>query len=764
MLAEGQVVGPIRLIGRLGVGGMGEVWEGLDERLGRRVAVKAIRRSADEDPLARARFAREARILSSLEHPHVCRLYEYLHTDALDLLVLELVHGRPLGRAIAEGLTAAQKLGVALGVGRALLAAHALSVVHRDLKPDNVMLAEDGTVKVLDFGIARRSVDLGESPSGVEGEEAADGLTLAGRIAGTPRYMSPEQARGEPATAASDMFCFGLLLFELCTSRSAYGDGPLAEVLARAQWGDVPAPVGIDRAIAALIADLTRLEPSGRPTAQQALERLGAIEKRPLRRLKAAAAIVVATSLIAGMALSLVGLARARREAVTAQATTDFLVRLFQASDPQEAPTPEIRAREVLARGVARLRDELKDQPAIRARLLAVLGGIHGNLGLYREAEDLLEEALTVEERRVGPDDPSLLPLLGSQGNALSGLGELDRAETTLRQAVELAHRAELPAEEATALNRLAALLVGQRRLDEAEPLALRAVALREASVGADDPLTAETSVNLALVEIDRGHPELAEPRLARALATLEEHRGPDHPSVAAVVNNLASARNALARFGEAEALYRRALDSGVRRLGAEHPEVAVMRNDLAVSLVAQDRFAEAEVEYRRALATAERALGATHPMTAIFAANLGEALDLQGRAVEAEPILRHALTTLRAVFGADHPAVAEVLRVLGRSCASLGRRDEAERMLRDAVRIREATGDAAHPDFGRLLAELGAFYLDAGRVGEASVLLARAEAVLGQSALPEGHPARRALAAARSRLPAASGAETVRR
>ncbi|HPK65241.1 MAG TPA: serine/threonine-protein kinase, partial [Thermoanaerobaculia bacterium] len=239
-LTEGTLVGQFRLIRRLGAGGMGEVWEGVDESLGRHVAVKTVHRPPGRpDPHARARFAREARLLSQLEHPHICRLYEYVRAEPDDVLILELVRGRPLRDAIASGLAPAERLEAALGICSALVAAHSLSIVHRDLKPDNVMLDESGNVKVLDFGIARRSRpgeadDTEEETTARQPPEGASGLTRAGEMLGTPGYMSPEQARGEVATAASDMYCFGLLLFELYTGRPPFEPAPAHRVLERA--------------------------------------------------------------------------------------------------------------------------------------------------------------------------------------------------------------------------------------------------------------------------------------------------------------------------------------------------------------------------------------------------------------------------------------------------------------------------------------------------------------------------------------------------
>lgn len=746
---------------------MGEVWEGVDERLGRRVAVKAIRRSEEANALARARFAREARILSQLEHPNVCRLYEYLEGEEVDLLVLELVRGRSLGKAIEGGLSASEKLGVALGTCSALVAAHSLSVIHRDLKPDNVMLAEDGTVKVLDFGIARRMLDPAERLDGGQATLAAapdasaaetiDALTVMGQVVGTPRYMSPEQARGEGATAASDMFSFGLLLFELYTGKAPYESASLQQALARAQWGDVPPVTGIDRAVAALISDLTALEPSKRLTAQQALERLQWIQRRPLRRLRAAAVAIAAIGLVTGTVLSLAGLRQARREAAVAEASTDFLERLFLGSDPQEAPNPDIKAREVLQRGVERLRTELKDQPATRARLLTVLGGIYGNLGLNREAQGLLEDALALQEGLSGPDDEALLPVLSRLGNAVTAQADHTRGDEVFRRAVEIARRRKVPEEEGTALNLLASSLLAQGRPDEAEPVARRSVAAWTQAAGADHPKTAAAMVNLALVEIDRGRYASAEPILVSALEALERHLGPDHPDVASTVANLATVRRELGRLAEAEALYRRSLALTEKRLGPKNPQCAIVRNDLAVVLFDLRRYGEAEEQYRQAVAIAEPALGAGHPLTSILVGNLAEACLLQGRPAEAEPLYRRALAAARKALGEQHPALAEMLSGLGRACAALGRAKEAEELLLQSVSVREASSGRDHPELGKVLTRLGAFYLDQGRPDAAAPVLERARAILEASLKPD-HPALVELRAVTGRLPAAAG------
>ena len=259
MIGPGDIIRDIRIVERLGAGGMGEVFLGVQETIGREVAVKAIRADRRLDSVAKARFLREAHILAQLEHPNICRLYDYIETDEQDLIVLELIRGRSLSELLVSPTEETEKMRIAEQVLAALEAAHAISVIHRDLKPENIMVAEDGTVKVLDFGLARHIVPAttesdvsgenwivqGRGPAAKAVERSA--VTHLGDIVGTPRYLSPEQARGEPLTAASDIFSFGLVLQELWTGRPPFGaDIGARELVVKAMWGDIEPVEGID--------------------------------------------------------------------------------------------------------------------------------------------------------------------------------------------------------------------------------------------------------------------------------------------------------------------------------------------------------------------------------------------------------------------------------------------------------------------------------------------------------------------------------------
>jgi len=360
----GRQFGHIRITGVIGEGGMGDVYAGYDEKLDRPVALKVLHAENRLDEEARERLLREARALSKLDHPNICRIHDYIESSDVDVLVLEYIDGQTLFDFIRSETPRAEKLRIALAIAEVLVAAHRMGILHRDLKPENVMITKAGEVKVLDFGLARwlqissgsrlRAVSAAESAA-VAVSMDSDNVwfpvddssltavqrqhlipshsdeqrfrTALGIALGTPLYMSPEQARGQELTPASDLFSFGLLLQFLFTGADPHpADLTAREVMLRAARGETTPAQGVAGDVAALIGRLKQFAPADRPTAVETVARLrhlGDRSRRIARHSAIAAAILI---VLFGIWRYTVDLARERTIAETRRAQAEDLI------------------------------------------------------------------------------------------------------------------------------------------------------------------------------------------------------------------------------------------------------------------------------------------------------------------------------------------------------------------------------------------------------------------------------------------------------
>jgi serine/threonine-protein kinase len=277
VLIPGARLGPFEVVAKLGAGGMGEVWRASDTRLGREVALKVLPAGLADEPERHARFEREAKVLGSLNHPHIATLFGLEHLDGQHVLVMELVAGEDLAQRLARGALAVDDaIPIALQIADALEAAHEKGIVHRDLKPANVKVTPDGTVKVLDFGLAKAldtvatagSSDTSHSPTLLH----SPSITIAtqrGLILGTAAYMAPEQARGRSVDKRADIWAFGVVLWEMLTGRRLFEGATASDILA-AVLRDEP--------------DLAALPPELSSVARHVVARC--LEKDPKRRFR----------------------------------------------------------------------------------------------------------------------------------------------------------------------------------------------------------------------------------------------------------------------------------------------------------------------------------------------------------------------------------------------------------------------------------------------------------------------------------------------
>lgn len=772
----GKTIGHIRILDILGKGGMGEVYVGFDDKLERKVAVKAIGSRFRLDSQAKARFLREARILSQLEHPSICKIYDYIEGEENDFLVLEFIEGNSLRRAMNEGIEKSRKLRIVEKIAKVLVIAHEKGIVHRDLKPSNIMLTKDGELKVLDFGLARiveseseelrpqkqiktkplkRELDKNIKQKDVTitlpphpGEEEFQpvssmlpGLILKtrhGAVMGTPSFMSPEQARGEAVSAASDMYSFGLLMQELFTGQSPYDDAlDDTALLNKVIKAETKPLIGVSSDLAKLINRLKSSAPTNRPTALETVERLKRIYEKPkrlVRRLVAAGLIVIVV--MASLKYT-IDLRRERKLALDArdEATSivEFLVNIFEVSDPGETRGKTITAREILNQGAKEIEQGLQRQPLTRARIMDTIGTVYRKLGLYKDAEPLLTKALTIRESYLGSKDLQVAESFLSIAILNERQGKYKEAENLAQRSLEIREENLDPdhPDIAESLHTLARIRQLQVKLDEALTLHTRALEIREKALGPNHPDVAESLADLGATYYMLSKFDEAEKCYKRALAIRESVLGSDHPDVGRSLNKLADLYSYLRRFDEAEPLYKRALANRENTLGPVHPEVANCLNNIAVLYYYQGKFKEAEEFYKQALEIREKTLGENHPDVAENIENLGILYHNLRQYDKAEPLYKQCLAIYEKVFGKDHPELVRCLHNLGLLYLDQGILDKPEAFFKRALKIMENAFSPDHVYAVRSLDNLAYYYMVIGRYSEAEPLYTRALDIL---------------------------------
>ena len=515
--------------------------------------------------------------------------------------------------------------------------------------------------------------------------------TELGSVLGTAVAMSPEQARGEAVTAASDMYSFGLLLQELMTGKPPYEpDLPIDLLMIKVRDGDVRPMTGLDPEMTDLIRRLESLAPEARPSAADALSRLRRIRDRPRRRLRMALAALAA--LIVGVAALKYAfdLRRERDAAVHARQEAErsrreaeevsaFMVGVFAVSDPGEARGSSVTARELLDRGAQKVRHELGAQPLGRARLMDTIGQTYYKLGLFREARPLLEEALALRRRGLAKGNAEVAQSLRHLA-LLSQIEHRPDAEALQQEALAAEEAAHGPASPdlASILNSLGGLYAGRGELDRAEPLLQRALAIREKALGPGNPAVAETLNNLAILRANRGNYAEAGTLFRRGLAIRQAALPPDHPDIAANLEALAVLALRQNQDAEAEPLQRRAVAIQEKTLGPDHPKLGYSLSNLAWICAGLGKRQEAEALFRRSLAVREKALGPNHPEVAKSLSDLANFYVEEKRTAEAEPLLRRALDIQDRELSPAHPALLETLERYAPVLHAQGRGAEA--------------------------------------------------------------------------------------
>ena len=744
-----QWIGPYRLVVELGQGGMGSVY--LAEREGegftQRVALKLMRADYADSRVA-AQLEAERRILARLEHPGIARFIDGGTTPSRQpYIAMEFVDGTPLLEyCTRQGLDVRRRVALFAEVCDAVQYAHGQLVVHRDLKPGNVMVTRDGSPKLLDFGVATVLSDVPRDPA----RQTANWLT--------PAYAAPEQLRREPVTTRTDVYALGVILYELLTDERPHDmtdwswesilrtvtervpDRPSERAhrtgrpgLARLLAGDLDVIIlkalakepGRRYGSAEQLGDDLRRWLRGDPVRAQPdtlAYRTGKFVRR--HRTLVTLGAIAAVSLVGGIATTIwqARIAREERDIATtalrrSEDVTSFLVGLFEASDPRGG-ADTLTSRALLQTGLQRV-DRLADQPLVQAAMLDALGRVLVGKGQPGEGLSLHERSGALREATLGANHPDLAISHRNAAIALRFLARYGEAEARLKEALRLETLAYGAGsiETTETLLELGFLLPYLGRLAEAESVYRRANAIQARVLGPSHIRTLQSLIVVGVRTRDRdlGEAErILRDVIARARDTTEE---------VVLIRALAMLHlgdllhDGRGETTEPERLFRGALSLQRSRLGDRNLALGHGLGALADVRAHQGDYEEALALIRERSAINSVLLGAEHPTTIMDKAQEASVLEMQGRYAEAVLVRKAVLARLRQATGGEHAGVADQLHALATDAAKTGDDAGAERLLREALALRSRLHGPDHQlvywlrgQLARVLGRLGRY------------------------------------------------------
>lgn len=763
-------IGPYRLIRLLAEGGMGAVYLGerADNQYRRTVAIKLLHLGLMHSQALQLRFRTERQILANLDHPNIARLLDGgIAGDGSPYLVMEYVDGVAIDEYCRDqGLTVTARLALFRNLCSAVDYAHRHLVIHRDIKPGNVLVTKEGVPKLLDFGIAKLL------DSDQMGNDAA--VTRVSERLLTPDYASPEQIQGKPVSTATDVYALGLLLFELLTGElpfHAAGVRPLARAKAicedrppqasgvAARSGALPQgeAAKLKGDLDNIIARCLEIDPAQRySSAAQLLEdvdsylallpvrasdgdRLYRLRRFARRHRIGVLFAMCAVVLVVGFALAMALLARrSTRNELRARREQEFLSSIFTAATPEGSNGKEVTARQLLESAAKRTDTELRSDPQLDASMKLQIGQAFTALALYDAAQPLLEKAADLARNSDGEKSAEYGDNLLALGTVYRLQGSYQRAEPLFRRAVEIreARQGQNSPGVAEALGALGEDLYLQDKNAEAETLLRRALAIERAH---GDPPSGTRSY-LALVLERRGDYPEAAAVLQEAVALSARNRGTESQNYLVDLHNYAGALIDMGDLEGAAKVEQQVLAMRRRIWGPDHPDTAYSLNNLGWIRLEQGRWQEAEPLLKENLRVVGKISGEASIQYSGAMANWGRVLQMKGDYGAASAMYERAIYSLSVAGKGEGSVAVKITGYQSLLALDRGQNEEALRLAKRALKLQQAISGDTGPQIATCLLNLGTVQLITGSPADAENSF-RQSLAIRQNILPATHP-----------------------
>jgi len=738
----GQNIGSYKIVEEIATGGMGTVFlaERSDGFFEQKVALKVVKPGLSTIPIIR-RFQHERQILANLHHPNIARLYDGGVTeDRRPFFTMEFVDGIPIDEYCdKKKLTINERLKLFIKVCETVQYAHNNLVIHRDLKPNNILIQKDGNIKLLDFGISKvlsAESETSDIPTITQAE-----INLL-----TPEYSSPEQIKNSNISVSTDVYSLGLILYKLLTGKSAHefqsysfveyekvvceksiqrpstvyaklneinSEVPIFEIFENRKTNRGKLAKKLNGDLDNICMMALRKEPERRYASVEMLaydiERYLAnlpilarkesflyVAQKFINRHKAAVTAAIALFFIVnGLILFYTFQLKAERdkaqiEAKKSEQVASFLQNLFLVSDPNESKGETITAREILDRGATRLIVGLDEEPEIKSQLLNTIGNVYSNLGLFDSAEEIFLKIKSYPNIE-SIDDETFFKSMINLGRLYRLKGEYNLAKEILFATLEKCKK----------------------------------------SLSENHPIIAECLSNLGGYYYETGIYDTSRIYYDKSEILFRKNFGNEHEKIASTLNAIAALVFEQGDLDKSDSLYREALRIEIKLKGEIDAGVATNQNDLGMVLRHKGEFEESRILYEKALATRLKLFGDQHPDVAHTYNHLSRLYYNQNLYDEAEPLARKALDIRIKIFDQDHPEITASRSSLAGVLFEKGMYKESEKLYRKAYDSSVRKLGEKHPYSPAILGNIGRTLLEQKKYNEAEILILRSIDIL---------------------------------